>query len=385
MTEQYLKEDGGAAPSHVEMLMARHVALVMLMQVLERRQPLDQVLDQSPAFYDLVRRDRRFVRMLVTTTLRRLGQIDDLIVKAADKDEVPHPPVLRALLRMGVAQLGFMNVPDYAVVDTCVQIAEQEGLARQKGFLNAVLRRIADHAQDWLGRQDEGRLNVPDWVMKQWIADYELRLAAEIAQASLSEAALDITVKNKDQAGDWAQTLEAAILPTGSLRRPSGGRVEELPGFDDGMWWIQDAAAALPVQLFGDVKGRRVIDLCAAPGGKTAQLAAAGAEVIAVDRSVKRLKRLQDNMRRLRLEDSVQTEVADGTVWQPRAPVDCVLLDAPCTATGTIRRHPDIFYLKTEQDLRNLCDVQARLLDNAFAMLKPGGILVLLYLFPAKG
>lgn len=357
-------------------LHARHVALDILHAVIGRRQPLDQVLEDMDSYNALSGRDRAFIRMMVATVLRRAGQIDDMIRRATDKNDMPQPPALHSLLRLAIAQIAFMEVPDYAVVDTAVRIAEENGLGRQKGFVNAVLRRCAREHRDWLARQDAATMNMPDWLLQMWIADYGVRMAAEIAQACLSEAPLDITVKNPGMTDYWTQELDAVALPTGSLRRPSGGLVYDLPGFDDGLWWIQDAAAALPARLFGDIRDKTVLDLCAAPGGKTAQLATQGAQVIALDRSAKRLQRLQNNMHRLRLEDHVTTEAADAAVWQPREKVPFILLDAPCTATGTIRRHPDALHLKAPGDLEKLAALQARILDNAATMLLPGGIMV---------
>lgn len=363
-------------PAHAEMLSARLSAWQILGAVIDKKRLLDDALSQNDLFHNLPARDRAFVRMIVATALRRLGQIDDMIARASRRDTPPSPPAIHHLLRIGVAQLVFMEVQDYAVVDTAVRLAEENGFDRQKGFVNAVLRETGRKCKDWLTKQDAARMNTPDWLMRIWIEDYGLSGAADIAGANLSEAPLDITLKDESETAHWAQALDATALPTGTLRRFDGGRVSELPGYDDGMWWIQDASAALPVKLLGDIQGASVIDLCAAPGGKTAQLAAAGAVVVAVDRSVKRLEWLKDNLQRLRLEDNVTVEAADGAVWRPPEPVDAVLLDAPCTATGTIRRNPDILHLKKPQDLDRLLEVQAQLLDNAFQMLKPGGILI---------
>ncbi|PJB69240.1 MAG: 16S rRNA (cytosine(967)-C(5))-methyltransferase [Alphaproteobacteria bacterium CG_4_9_14_3_um_filter_47_13] len=358
------------------MLEARRIALHMLGDVLDRKQPFDLALDTDRDFLALSGRDKAFARMIMATTLRRLGQLDHVIAKASNHEETPKPPVLYNLLRMAAAQIAFMNVPDYAVVDTAVQLAEECGLSRQKGFVNAVLRRVSENRQDWIGKQDAARMNTPEWLMKLWIADYGLRTAAEIAQASLSEAPLDISLKDPHMMKHWAEELQAAILPTGSLRLASGGMVQKLPGFDDGMWWVQDAAASLPAQLFGDLTGRRVLDMCAAPGGKTAQLLTLGADVTALDRSTKRLRRLQENLRRLRLEDHISIEAADAASYHPAEKFDYILLDAPCTATGTIRRHPDVPHLKTLQDMQALCEVQKRLLENAADILASGGILI---------
>jgi 16S rRNA (cytosine967-C5)-methyltransferase len=223
-----------------------------------------------------------------------------------------------------------------------------------------------------MAAQDGPRLNTPDWLWSAWTAAYGENTARRIAEAHLAEPPLDVTVRG--EAGSWAARLEAEVLPTGSLRRRAGGLVTELPGYADGAWWIQDAAAALPARLLGDVNGKRVIDLCAAPGGKTAQLAAAGATVIAVEQSGSRRERLAENLARLKLE--AELVAADAAVWRPGAPADAVLLDAPCSATGTIRRHPDLPWMKAPRGFPALVAAQDRLLANAAEMVKPGGVLV---------
>jgi 16S rRNA (cytosine967-C5)-methyltransferase len=359
-----------------DMLNARIAALSLLDMILSRRMPLDQALEEHKAFAALSARDRAFVRMLVSTVLRRLGQIDALIRQASDRSELPEPPLLLHLLRLGIVQIMFMSIPDHAAVDTAVRLAEMSGLPRQKGFVNAVLRRMTRDGRDWLSRQDETMLNIPDWLMQSWTRDYGAQDAFAIAQASLAEAPLDITVKDPSKIDHWAEILQAAILPTGVLRRLSGGNVQDMPGYHDGMWWIQDAAASLPAKLFGPLSGVTVIDLCAAPGGKTAQMAAAGAQVVALDRSMRRIQRLDENIRRLRLDRQVTTLAADASVWKPKDPVQAVLLDAPCSATGTIRRHPDILHSKHPDDIGRLVDLQSRMLDNAADMLAPGGTLI---------
>ncbi len=368
--------EAAAASQQPDMLAARHAALEIASAILDRRQPLDQALEEHKGLPVLPARDRAFVRMLTATMLRRMGQIDDFIRRATEKDEPPSPPLLHSLLRLGTAQIAFMDVPDYAAADTSVRIAEERGLSRQKGLVNAVLRRIAREHREWTAKQDPARMNTPDWLMKIWIADYGLRTAAEIAQANMAEAPLDISLKDASAQAHWAETLQAAMLPTGTLRRTAGGAVQELPGFGDGMWWVQDASAAIPARLFGNVGGKTIVDLCAAPGGKTAQLAAAGAHVVALDRSGSRMKRLDENLRRLRLDKNVKVEAADAGTWQPKEKAAYVLLDAPCSATGTIRRHPDVPYLKSEADIARMAVAQERMIDNAAAMLAPGGILI---------
>jgi len=358
-------------------LRARIAALEIISSVLDRKNALDQALEDSENLPALSARDRGFTRMLATTTLRRLGQIDHIITACEERSGASRPPVLDHILRLGVTQLIFMNVPDHAAVDTSVRLAEEKGCARQKGFVNAVLRNVARTGKVLAEKQDAGRLNTPEWLVKLWVEDYGLRGAAEIMQANLAEAPLDLTLKDETTRNYWSSHFQAINFPTGSLRIIDGaGNVAGMDGFEDGAWWVQDAAAAIPAQLLGDISGRKVADLCAAPGGKTAQLAARGANVIALDRSVKRLERLKENMHRLGFEDRVEVIVSDAAAWRPKEGFDFILLDAPCSATGTIRRHPDVLHLKREGDIARLADLQARLLDHAFSLLSPGGVLV---------
>ena len=360
--------------SRTEALSARLVALQLLSEVLGKRQPLDQALDSMASFRLLSGRDRAFTRMLVATTLRRLGQIDSLILQMSERGEYPSPPVIHHILRLGITQIFFMDVPVYAAVDTAVRMTEEKNLPRLKGFVNAILRRLEREGHELVQQQDAAQLNMPDWLRALWIADYGVDVTDQMALAVFNEAPLDITVKDPAMLAYWAAQLEADIMPTGTLRRAAGGLITDLPGYHDGMWWVQDLSASLPAKVLGDVKDRNVLDLCAAPGGKTAQLAAAGARVVAVDRSMGRLRRLDENMKRLRL--NVEMVAADATEWVPAAPVDFILLDAPCSATGTIRRHPDVMHLKRAQDIDALADLQARLLVHASGMLNAGGVLV---------
>jgi 16S rRNA (cytosine967-C5)-methyltransferase len=260
------------------------------------------------------------------------------------------------------------------VVDTAVQLVKDGRLAPYAGLANAVLRRVAREGHDLAAAIDETRLNTPKWLWLQWVAHYGEDLTRAIGAAHLGEAPLDISLKPDADRAEWAARLGAEILPTGSLRRLGGGAIHELDGFEQGVWWVQDAAAALPVTLLGDVAGKTVLDLCAAPGGKTAQLAAAGANVTAIDRSARRLRRVRENLARLGLDAVIQD--ADAIQWRPESPADAVLLDAPCSATGTIRRHPDVAWAKTLADVATLAALQQRLLDHAFGLLAPGGRLV---------
>jgi 16S rRNA (cytosine967-C5)-methyltransferase len=310
--------------------------------------------------------------LLVATVLRRLGQIDALIAHCLNTPLPPRAAIVHDMLRLGIAQLLFLRTPAHAAVATTVDLAEARGFLSHKGLLNAVLRRLSTEGPGLAEAQDAPRLNTPDWLWQAWSNAYGEATARAIATAHLKEAPLDLTVRGDPEG--WARLLEAEILPTGTLRRVSGGAITALPGYAEGAWWVQDAAAAIPARLFGDIAGKRFIDLCAAPGGKTAQLATAGAIVTAVDRSQRRLDRLISNLHRLDL--SVEAITADAAVWQPRSKVAGVLLDAPCTATGAIRRHPDVPHLKSPEDVARLAVVQERLLTAASEMVEPGGMLV---------
>jgi 16S rRNA (cytosine967-C5)-methyltransferase len=286
-------------------------------------------------------------------------------------------PAPRDILRMGVAQLLFLNTPAHAAIDTSVNLADEhpdKRVASFKGVINAVLRRVSQEGAAKRAQQDGPRLNTPKWLWDTWAKAYGGNVARQIAEMHLREAPLDVSLKAGEDLKQWATRLGGQVLPSGTIRVPAGGRIEELPGYNDGTWWVQDAAAALPVRLFGDLSGKNAVDLCAAPGGKTAQLINAGAAVTAIDRAPARVKTLNANLRRLKMTAEVVT--GDGAAWKPPAPVDAVLLDAPCSATGTIRRHPDVLWLKTERDIASVRPVQAELLKNAAAMLKPGGTLV---------
>jgi 16S rRNA (cytosine967-C5)-methyltransferase len=335
--------------------------------VLLQRRPLDGALAAHAGLARLSSRDRAFARLLAVTVLRRLGEIDATLKAFLNRPIQPSAARVMNAIRLGAAQRLFLDTPPHAAVDTTVGLLGGR-FAGFKGLANAVLRKI-DRVPDDV---DATRANTPAWLWRSWVETYGETTAAAIAEAHMAEPPLDISVAN--HAGEWAAKLEATVLPTDSLRRPIGGEPAALPGFAEGGWWVQDAAAALPARLLGDVAGKRVIDLCAAPGGKTAQLAAAGGKVTALDRSGMRMARLSENMARLGLH--VDMVEADATAWRPDAPADAVLLDAPCTATGTIRRHPDIARIKKPKDVAAVAAVQDRLLQAAVEMTAPGGRLV---------
>jgi 16S rRNA (cytosine967-C5)-methyltransferase len=355
----------------VAALAGRRAALAVLDDIFARNVTLDESL-AAHLRSDLDRRDRAFARNLAATALRRLGQIDALIAAYVSRPLPAAAHTARNILRLGAVQLVFLETPPHAAVNETVVLAARRGTERYKGLVNAVLRRLAAEGKARAAAQDAPRLNTPDWLWRAWRTAYGENTARRIAEAHLAEPPLDLTVVRDAPA--WATPLAAEPVPTGSLRRHAGGTVADLPGYAEGAWWVQDAAAALPARLLGDVRGRRVIDLCAAPGGKTAQLAALGAHVTAVELSKPRLARLGENLARLKLE--AELVAADAARWRPATPVDAVLLDAPCSATGTIRRHPDLPWRKSAKDLQALTAAQQRLLANAAAMLKPGGRLV---------
>ena len=351
---------------------ARQVALDLIGAVMRRKRSLDDAIEDNPAMAELSVRDRAFARLLVATVLRRLGQIDALIADCLNTPLAPRAAIVHDVLRLGIAQLMFLRTPPHAAVATSVDLAHARGFLSHKGLVNAVLRRLSVEGPERVERQDAARLNTPEWLWRSWCRAYGEELAHAIATAHLKEAPLDLTLRAEDEI--WCEKLGATKLPTGSLRRAAGGSVTALPGYAEGAWWIQDAAASLPVRLFNGITGRQVVDLCAAPGGKTAQLASAGAHVTAIDRSARRLDRLVTNLNRLGMP--VSAVAADALTWRPDEPVDAVLLDAPCTATGAIRRHPDVPHLKQPEDVARLAVVQENLLRAAVEMLRPGGTLV---------
>jgi 16S rRNA (cytosine967-C5)-methyltransferase len=365
------KSASSPSPSLSPGLAARRIAADIVTGVLQQKRPLDEQLEQSD-LGALPERDRALVRTIVATVLRRLGTLRALLASMLEKGVPQSAPQVESILLIGAAQILFLDVPDHASVDLSVRLAQADHHASHySGLVNAVLRKLARDGQARLARLDTVLLDTPDWLRQRWIAHYGEATARAIAAANAQEPALDLTVKS--DAKGWATTLNGRVLDIGTVRTIASGPIPQLPGYDEGEWWVQDAAAALPAKLLGDVRGKSVADLCAAPGGKTAQLAHAGAQVTAVDRSAPRLERVRQNLARLRL--SAEIVRADATAFTG-GPFDAILVDAPCSSTGTIRRHPDIPWLKSEADLVKLTALQTRLLDRAAALLKPGGTLV---------
>ena len=368
-----------ALPSEVPGLAARRIAADILDGVLHKHRTLDEQLDGGaahPGLKTLSDRDRALMRRLVATILRRLGTLGHVLSRLLDRGMPTDAPRAQSALLIGAAQILWMEVPDHAAVDLSVRLVQSDRrAAKYAGLVNAVLRRCAREGQPLIDEIKSQTLDVPPWLLARWIAHYGEATAHDIADALGHEPSLDITVKS--DAAQWATRLHGEILPTGSVRTLLQGSVTMLPGFAEGQWWVQDAAAALPARLFGDVAGKTIADLCAAPGGKTAQLVQAGAQVTAVDRSPGRMTRLRDNLARLALQAG--TVVADAAEWpggETGGGFDGILVDAPCSSTGTIRRHPDVAWLRQEADIGALTALQKRLLQRAVALLRPGGTLV---------
>lgn len=366
-----------APPSEVPGLAARRIAADIIDGVLHKHRTLDDQLDGSgahPGLKTLADRDRALMRRMVATVLRRLGTLGHVLSRLLDKGIPSDAPRAQSALLIGAAQILWMDVPDHAAVDLSVRLVQSDRrAARYAGLVNAVLRRCAREGQALVEEVAAQSLDLPPWLLARWIAHYGEATARAMAVALAHEPSLDLSVKS--DAAQWASRLHGETLPTGTVRMLLHGSVTMLPGFTEGQWWVQDAAAALPARLFGDLKGKSIADLCAAPGGKTAQLAHAGAQVTAVDRSPARVARLRENLNRLSLQ--ADTVVADAGEWAGSAEgFDGILIDAPCTSTGTIRRHPDVAWLRQESDIAALSSLQQRLLRKSLSLLKPGGMLI---------
>jgi 16S rRNA (cytosine967-C5)-methyltransferase len=349
-------------------LPAREAAQKVLSEVLRKRRPLDAALAATVL---LEARDAGFARVIASETLRRFGQLDALI-----RTYVPSPPARNRagstpeILLAGACELMFLNVAAHAAVDAANRLARADDKALHfKSLVNAVLRRVAREGKEVIAAQDAARLNTPDWLWQRWLEAYGEETTRAIASAHLGVPPLDIVTKGAPPGVRDASALFGQVWRLGEP-----ARVDTLPGYVEGNWWVQDAAATLPAHLLGDVSGKAVIDLCAAPGGKTVQLAAAGAWVTAVERDGVRMERLKENLRRLRLDaDLIVEDVRD---FHPKDPASFVLLDAPCSATGTIRRHPELPWIKGASDVTLCAQTAGELLDAAADMMAKGGLLV---------
>jgi 16S rRNA (cytosine967-C5)-methyltransferase len=355
-------------------LAARKAALAILSDVLRNRRTLDSAAADAQSRARLASRDASFARAIATASLRHFGQLESLIRAFVPKTPPPHKagPALEILIA-GACELLFLKVAPHAAVDAANRLAQDDSKAVHfKALINAVLRRVAREGAGILAGQDADALNTPDWLWPRWTSHYGETAARAIACAHREIPPLDLTLRFSND--PYTDITGAVPLVSGRLRLNHAGRVEDLPGFREGRWWVQDFAASLPVRLLGEVAGKTVVDLCAAPGGKTAQLASLGAQVIAVDAAAERLARIRENLDRVKL--TAELVGADARDWRPAELAPFVLLDAPCTATGTIRRHPDLPWAKGAADLTMCESLQSELLDAAAEMTAPEGTLV---------
>jgi len=368
-------------------LKVREAAVRTLMAITLKNRPFDVALDDICTGASLDARDRAFVLNLLMLCLRRYGSLKAVLSGLLQTALPKNATWTEAALVTGLAQILLMRTADYAAVNETVTLiknlpGKESGFA---GLVNAVLRR-ASREQAALTAKLGARpaLDLPKWLFDSWAKAYGKKTATALAASLQETPPLDISLKSGADPKDWAGKLGAEITATGTLRRAVGD-VTALEGYAEGIWWVQDFAAAIPATLFGDISGKHVLDLCAAPGGKTLQLAAMGARVTSVDRSANRLKRLKENLTRTGLEADIHT--ADAARFTPEVPVDHILLDAPCSATGTLRRNPDVIWTKSQNDVAKLAALQSRILDHAFSLLPVGGTLVycVCSLEPAEG
>jgi 16S rRNA (cytosine967-C5)-methyltransferase len=346
---------------------ARLAAGVLLNAALEGRGGLDSALNFREVA-SLEGPDRAFARAVAMAALRRLGEIDQILDRRLQKAP---PLAIRTILRVALAQTLVLETPAFAAVSTAVKLAERDPKTRPyKNLVNAVLRGV--------GRDGPGlttaESNLPEWLAARWKATWGEAGLNALALAAREEPATDLSVKPDADPAEVAALVEGEALPGGTVRTGRRGDVASWPGFEDGSWWVQDAAAAVPVRLLAPKAGESIVDLCAAPGGKTLQLAASGASVVALDRSETRLKRLRANLERTKLEAEIVVTPAED--WEDDRAFDAVLLDAPCTATGTFRRNPEVLRATKPAEVAKLADVQHRLLDAAAERVKPGGRMV---------
>ena len=306
--------------------------------------------------------DRARATRLATEALRWAPRADRLL--GPHLRLKPEEPVMNAL-RLAIYEINVDHVPEHAAVHAAVSLTA----GRKSGLVNAVLRNVLRRGTQW---DTLPVPSLPKWLRKRLVVAWDKPAVAAMEEVHASPVPLDLTVKGDPE--EWAVTLGGTVLPTGSVRLSSAGQVSALPGYEAGSWWVQDAAAALPARLLEARLGERVLDLCAAPGGKTMQLAVTGAEVTALDISSARMTRVSENLSRTQL--AAEIVVADALKWAPEAKFDAILVDAPCSATGTLRRHPDLAFAKDGEGIDSLIALQSTMLDRALEWLLPGGRLV---------
>jgi len=362
----------------IEKLSARYAAFDALQSITRDGLSLDEAFEQALKKQGIEGgRERAFARQVLMSTLRHIPAIDKIMNQNMDKQLEDRDLATRNWLRLGLAQVLFMEIEDRAAVHSTVELMGQsrdKGVRNKKGLANAVLRNTVRTKDKKLAQIKNPLTSLAAWLRKRWTSNYGSETVLSIARQALVEPPVDLSLKPGERAEKWAETLGGKAMGTSVVRLDKAGDIARLEGYEDGKWWVQDVAATIPARLLGDVKGKDVADLCAAPGGKTLQLAAQGAHVFAIDRSGQRLKRLRDNLKRTGL--TAQIVEADALDWMPGQTFEHILLDAPCSATGTIRRHPDLAINKTSGDIIGLSGLQAKLLRRAFDHLAPQGTLL---------
>ncbi|PHS22448.1 MAG: hypothetical protein COA85_11465 [Robiginitomaculum sp.] len=364
------------APMHVKLSPARIWAANAITAILDHGHSMDDFLAGSNGFTAMSQRDRALARAIAGTVLRRLGQVDIILALYLAKPLPPKTGLMRAILRCATAEILFLRSPAFAIVSEAVSMAASKGKTRAfRHLANAVLRKVAAEGPERL-KEIPATVNIPDWLCQSWQEAYGEAAIEEAAKVLIEDQPTDLTVFR--ELADWTEKLSGTPIGEQSLRiSPSdrqAGDITKWTGFEGGAWQVQDVAAALPALILKPRAEEYIIDLCAAPGGKTAQLAASGARVTAVERSQSRLTRLDQNMKRLGL--NVQSVCADALQWKPETLADAVLVDAPCTATGIFRRHPDVLALKTPEQVNDMAERQFSILKAAASMLRPGGRLI---------
>jgi 16S rRNA (cytosine967-C5)-methyltransferase len=354
---------------------SRVASFYILKKILDEGNTIEGALDSLS--HKINMSDRGFIRHLVTTTIRRLGQLDKIINHMTKTKLGNTQMAVRHVLRLGITQLLFMEVPAYAAVDSSVGMIEtklSKKLQYLKNPVNAILRNVDRDREQLLKKFGNTRLNFPKWLLKSWDARFGNAIVKEMIAVCLEEAPLDITIKPQLKSEDWANSLQGKVVRENTVRLEKSGKINDLAGYHEGEWWVQDITATLPASLLGAKEDDTLWDLCAAPGGKTAQSAAKGIAVTAVDMSHKRLKRLEENMKRLNLNVDVIT--SDVLNFKPSVKADYILLDAPCSSTGTVRRHPEILHSRQPQEVKELVNLQSEMLDHVSSIMKKGSILV---------
>jgi len=367
MRKKFVNEDNFFLESR-----ARVVALDILSNVIRNKKPLTRLFDSLDD--NIEARDRAFIYLLVLTTLRHIGEIDHALGLFLKKKP---DGMTQDILRLGVSQIIFIGSSPHAAVDTSVKLAQNLGREGLSGLVNAVLRKVSTNRQKIISRKYSPFINTPDWLQESWETAYGKDEAIKISQSHMFDPLIDITFKYPELNELKENGLESLILPNGSLRIRKPKRVNELPGFKEGNWWVQDAAAVYPAKILLWALGAskaNIVDLCAAPGGKTMQLSAAGHSVTSVDISASRMQILKENLFRTNL--SADCVVVDFLKWRPERLFDAVLLDCPCSSTGTIRRNPDIALTKCYDDIIRYSQSQKLMIKRALQFLVPGGFIV---------